>query len=102
MARDPQITPQTMKVLLSLLDGGNTPLSGAEMAKLTGLASGSLYPILLRLEKAGWLDSQWEASDPCELGRPRRRFYTMTALGQAKLRAHAMPIVISIQGAAWA
>jgi PadR family transcriptional regulator PadR len=56
-------------------------LSGAEVAKRTRLASGTLYPILIRLERVGWLESRWESADPTELGRPRRRFYRITAVG---------------------
>ena len=58
-----------------------TELSGAEIAKHAKLASGTLYPILMRLEEAGWLKSRWEAGDPTLLGRPRRRLYRITAKG---------------------
>ena len=42
------------------------------------------YPILFRLERAGWLESRWEDGDPKALGRPRRRLYQVTALGARK------------------
>jgi DNA-binding PadR family transcriptional regulator len=61
-------------------------LSGAEIGKATKLASGTLYPILLRLEGAGWLESRWEMEDPKALGRPRRRFYRITGAGALKAR----------------
>jgi len=61
-------------------------LSGAEIGKRTKLASGTLYPILFRLEEVGWLQSQWEVEDPAVLGRPRRRFYRMTAEGVRNLK----------------
>ena len=50
-------------------------------AKRGHLASGTLYPILLRLESAGWLASRWESVDPSEAGRPRRRLYRITPGG---------------------
>jgi DNA-binding PadR family transcriptional regulator len=43
--------------------------------------------MLARLETAGWLTSEWEAIDPREAGRPRRRYYKLTALGQNNARA---------------
>lgn len=59
----------------------NKELSGAEIGRATKLASGTLYPLLIRLENAGWLQSRWEREDPRDLGRPRKRFYEITALG---------------------
>ncbi len=52
----------------------------------TGVASGTLYPILIRLEREGVLSSEWEAADPGEIGRPRRRFYALTRTGAAFAR----------------
>jgi DNA-binding PadR family transcriptional regulator len=43
--------------------------------------------MLARLEAAGWLSSEWEAIDPREAGRPRRRFYRLTASGQHNVHA---------------
>jgi PadR family transcriptional regulator, regulatory protein PadR len=75
---------QTMKVLDALLTKPNS--SGADVNRSTGIASGTLYPILLRLEEAGWLTSAWEAGDPVTLGRPRKRYYAVTAEGQRAYR----------------
>jgi len=72
---------QTLKVLGTFLADTRDELSGAEIGRLTKLASGTLYPILLRLETAGWLESRWECEEPRQLGRPRRRFYRITGLG---------------------
>lgn len=77
-------------------------VSGAEISKHTGLASGSLYPILSRLEKAGWLSSEWEAGDPTALGRPRRRFYRVTALGQREVSAVRDALAPNIGESMWA
>jgi PadR family transcriptional regulator, regulatory protein PadR len=46
--------------------------------RLTGLASGSLYPMLARLEQAGWLTRGKENIDPHTEGRPPRLHYTIT------------------------
>lgn len=81
MSNEPRITGPTLKVVGALLSSGRTELSGADIAAATRLASGTLYPILFRLERAGWLESHWEHDDPKALGRPRRRFYQITPLG---------------------
>lgn len=50
---------------------------GMELMKLTELPSGSLYPVLRRLEQDGWLTSEREVMNPDAKGRPSRRYYTM-------------------------
>lgn len=102
MAGDPQITLPTARVLSALLDAAPNSASGAEVAKATGLASGSLYPILIRLERAGWLSSEWEVENPRQLGRPRRRLYSITSIGRAKIRAVARSLVPIAGKLAWA
>ncbi len=49
-------------------------------------AHGTLYKALSRMEKAGWLTSQWEDPDAAtDEGRPRRRLYSVTAEGRVVL-----------------
>lgn len=84
---EPRITGPTLKVLGALLSSPRDELPGIEIGSLAKLASGSLYPILLRLEGAGWVESRWETDDPKELGRPRRRYYRITGLGAQKARS---------------
>ena len=83
----PRLSLQTLKVLSAVLSAQQDELSGADIGRATNLASGTLYPILLRLEQAGWLESRWETDDPRMLGRPRRRFYRLTELGVRRSRA---------------
>lgn len=61
-------------------------LYGLELSRLTGLGSGTLYPELSRLEAAGLIEGHWEDGDPAELGRPRRRYYRLTGLGETEAR----------------
>lgn len=75
---------QTLRVLEAFLENPGEQLAGADVQKRSGLASGTLYPILLRLESAGWFVSRWEAVDPAEAGRPRRRLYRLTAGGLSR------------------
>jgi PadR family transcriptional regulator, regulatory protein PadR len=86
MGRDIRITGPLLKVLQEFLNRPTGRLSGADIALSTRLASGTLYPLLKRLEDAKWLVSEWEDVSPHEVGRPRRRLYEMTGLGanQAK------------------
>jgi PadR family transcriptional regulator PadR len=52
-----------------------------DLMKATGLPSGTLYPVLVRLEQAGWVEAAWEDLDPVAAGRPARRYYGLTADG---------------------
>lgn len=72
---------QTLHVLEAFLENPTDQLSGADIHQRSGIASGTLYPILLRLETAGWFVSKWEAIDPAIAGRPRRRLYRLTSTG---------------------
>jgi DNA-binding PadR family transcriptional regulator len=72
---------QTLKVLEAFLENPTSELSGADVHQGCGIASGTLYPILLRLEAAGWFTSRWESIDPSSAGRPRRRLYRLTSTG---------------------
>jgi PadR family transcriptional regulator PadR len=101
-ANEPRLTQQTLKVL-GVLTSGNAPeLSGADIAKIVQLPSGTLYPILYRLEEFGWLDSRWEVGDPASLGRPRRRYYRVSAEGAKKVRELVRELTPSIGRTAWA
>ena len=82
--QDVRISLQTLRVLEAFLDHPAESLSGADVQKRSGLASGTLYPILLRLETAGWFVSRWETVDPSTVGRPRRRFYRLTPGGLSR------------------
>lgn len=74
------MTRTTLAVLEAFLDAGEGGrLYGLQIMKKAGIASGTLYPILDRLEDADWIEGQWEA--PEEPGRPARRYYALTGVG---------------------
>ncbi|MBJ7446445.1 MAG: PadR family transcriptional regulator [Brevundimonas sp.] len=52
---------------------------GYDLARVTGLKSGTLYPLLIRLNADGLLEAEWRASD--EPGRPPRHVYRLTQSG---------------------
>jgi PadR family transcriptional regulator PadR len=81
MPQTPRITLSMARVLAALLSEPDTDQYGLELMRQTGLASGTLYPILARLQQAGWVEAKWEEIDPVEAGRPARRYYRLTALG---------------------
>ena len=86
MGYEPRITAQTLLLLDALLDRPSEARYGLEIAQETELKSGTLYPILARLERAGWLSSEWEDVEPERAGRPRRRLYRLTGQGEVLAR----------------
>jgi len=56
---------------------------GLELMRETELPSGTLYPVLARMEAEGWLISQRESAEAHREGRPRRRYYTLTERGRS-------------------
>lgn len=56
------------------------PQYGYALMKATGLKSGTLYPILMRLTDRGLLTASWEK--PQNPGRPPRQSYQLTAKGR--------------------
>ena len=79
MPRARKLSPQTFAVLNALASRPADWLYGLELAKLTRLKSGTLYPILIRLADRALLESRWlEPSDP---RRPPRHAYRITSAG---------------------
>lgn len=76
-----RITLQTLQLLQAFIEDPSEPRYGLELAKRTGLKSGTVYPALGRLEQEGWLTSRVEDVDPASAGRPARRIYEITGLG---------------------
>jgi DNA-binding PadR family transcriptional regulator len=76
-----RITLQTLQVLRVLLDRPTGQHYGLEISRNARLPTGSIYPILIRLEAAGWVTSEWEEIDEAAEGRRRRRYYRLTTDG---------------------
>jgi DNA-binding PadR family transcriptional regulator len=91
------MTSQTQRVLEFFLRDPEVARYCREIGREAGLMSGTVVPLLARLEReAGWLESFWEdAAEHEKEGRPRRRYYRLTASGaaaaQALARARAKP-----------
>jgi PadR family transcriptional regulator PadR len=72
-------------VVLAALSGGCR--YGFEIMDATGLASGTVYPILRRLEDAGLLSARWERiAEARDEQRPPRRYYQITGAGRQAVR----------------
>jgi PadR family transcriptional regulator, regulatory protein PadR len=61
------------------------PIWGLQICERTGRGSGTVYPALDRLTKAGWISDRWESPAPAD--RPRRRFYAVTDEGRSEYGA---------------
>jgi DNA-binding PadR family transcriptional regulator len=80
------MTTSVLKVVAALLADPAAERYGLQLMQATHLPSGTLYPILVRLERAGWVESRWEQTDPAAEGRPTRRYYRLTADGAVEAR----------------
>jgi len=99
VAAHSRFSSQTLSVLAALAADPASWLHGYLIAKQTGLASGTLYPILIRLAERGLLESSWEEEQPA--GRPRRHLYRLTADGlAASAAASAVPAPAQVAPAA--
>src|SRR3954466_4782898 len=101
MPDGPRMTIPTQLVLEALLQSDGE-LYGLEIGDLAQLRSGTVHPILARLEGVGWLTSRWEDIDPQAEGRPPRRYYRLTAEGAqaaqtALARAHRPSPVLRLR-----
>ena len=83
----PRMTIPTQLVLRTLLAEPTQEMYGLQICEQAGLPSGTIHPILARLEREhSWLASRWEDVKPEEEGRPRRRYYKLTDDGAARAR----------------
>ncbi|WAU78382.1 PadR family transcriptional regulator (plasmid) [Streptomyces sp. Qhu-G9] len=102
-----RITTATSTVLHILLEDPTQAHYGFEICEKTGLLSGTVYPVLARLESHGWLESSWEEQDETEpgLARPIRRYYRFSVNGAAEAQAamakRRVPIRYAPEGEAW-
>jgi len=71
-----RLSKQTLAVLDALLGRAGQWQHGYSLSQSTGIPSGTLYPILMRLEKLHWLETRWEeVKTP---GRPPRHLYRLS------------------------
>jgi PadR family transcriptional regulator, regulatory protein PadR len=76
----PEFSAQTLSVLAALCEQPSRWRHGYALAKQTGLKSGTLYPILIRLADRGLMEARWQDEQP---PGPRRHMYRLTPDGLA-------------------
>jgi PadR family transcriptional regulator, regulatory protein PadR len=86
MVQEPRMTLSTLRVLAVLLADPVAEHYGLELCHAADLPGGTVYPILARLESAGWLTSAWEDIDEATHGRRRRRYYQLSDSGAERAR----------------
>jgi PadR family transcriptional regulator, regulatory protein PadR len=81
-ARRLRVTMVILDILDVLINASHDdPAWGLQICEQTGYGTGTVYPALDRLLRAGWIEDRWE--DPPPSDRPRRRYYLITSVGRA-------------------
>ncbi len=76
-----KLTGPLERVLRAFLADPAAPRYGYDLMKASGLPSGTLYPMLSRLQGQGLVSSAWEPAGTDASGRPARRYYWLTDEG---------------------
>ena len=87
MVRRRALSQHARALLAALLEARDGWCHGYDLISLTGIKSGTLYPLLIRLEAQGYLEAEWR--QPVAAGRPPRHAYRLTAAGRRLARAEA-------------
>jgi PadR family transcriptional regulator PadR len=89
--RDIELTLKSARLISVFLADPARRRYGFDLMQITGLPSGSVYPMLSRFAAAGWLERSREDIDPSAEKRPSRTLYALTAeavpVARAKLAA---------------
>jgi PadR family transcriptional regulator PadR len=88
-------SPQTTLVLAEFLKSVQEWRYGYDLSRDTGLKSGTLYPILMRLAEHRLLETSWETT---EEGRPPRHLYRLTQEGLRYAREQVSSVPVAASG----
>ncbi|HEU0086977.1 MAG TPA: helix-turn-helix transcriptional regulator [Pseudonocardiaceae bacterium] len=80
------MTLPTQLVLRAMLTEPCHEMYGLQISQAAELPSGTIHPVLARLEACGWLESRWEDVEPGKQGQPRRRYYRLSPDGAEHAR----------------
>lgn len=89
MTRSRSLSPAARRLLAALIQAGARGRHGYDLCREAQIKSGTLYPLLTRLEAQGYLTADWQDSGVA--GRPPRHVYRLTAAGCSLAAAH--PVV---------
>jgi DNA-binding PadR family transcriptional regulator len=87
MERSRRPSKQMLRLLDALSSAPGEWRHGYDIMKETGLLSGTLYPLLMRMTDQGLVEAEWR--EPAQPGRPARHAYRLTAQGLVLARAIA-------------
>jgi DNA-binding PadR family transcriptional regulator len=87
VVRSRALSGHARALLSALAQAGPDWRHGYDLSRSTGLRSGTLYPLLIRLEGQGYLEAEWQPS--AAAGRPPRHAYRLTASGRELARQEA-------------
>jgi len=90
MPRNRRPSKQMLLLLKALSAQAQQWRHGYDLMKETGLLSGTLYPLLMRMADQGLIEAEWR--EPAQPGRPARHAYRLTAAGIAFAQAQAGPV----------
>lgn len=85
MIRKRRPSKQMLLLLVALIQEASAWRHGYDLMKDTGLSSGTLYPLLMRMTEQGLVEAEWR--EPVQRGRPPRHAYRLTANGIALARS---------------
>lgn len=80
------MTRSTREILVAFIGHPTQDQHSADICAETGLSSGTVYPVLARLEALHWVDGGWEQPTVHQQGWPRRRYYRLSPYGLAMAR----------------
>ena len=89
MSRNRRPSKQMLILLQALAAKSQQWRHGYDLMKETGLSSGTLYPLLMRMAEKGLIEAEWR--EPAQPGRPARHAYRLTATGIALAQASERP-----------
>ena len=84
MVRNRRPSKQMLALMSVLADGAQQWRHGYDLMKTTGILSGTLYPLLMRMTEQGLVEAEWR--EPEQPGRPARHAYRLTVDGLALAR----------------
>lgn len=87
MRRNRKPSKQMLTLLEAMCRRGRQWHHGYDLIKETGLLSGTLYPLLMRMADQGLVEAEWQP--PTQAGRPARHAYRLTTAGLALAHAAA-------------
>jgi PadR family transcriptional regulator, regulatory protein PadR len=99
--RKRRLSLQAIEILAVMLEDPTADYYGLELGKRVGVMPGTVYPVLRRLEDAGWLASAEEDIDASAAGRPRRRLYRLTGEGARAARLECDRVRASLGAPRW-